>query len=245
MNKSKKKIKAILLSAGFGKRLRPLTLNTPKCLVSIDGEPLIIKWLKKLEEIGCEEALINTHYLASKVEEVIKGWDQTRLKVKITYEEELLGTAGTLRNNLNFFKDSIGLLIHTDNVTSMHLKDFLNAHFSRDMNCILSMVTFLSKTPEHCGVVKTDKNGILIDYFEKVKNPPSKIANGAIFAFEESFINYFENLSNSHEDFCKEIVPLLKGKIQTYFTNCLFIDIGLPDSLILARELLNKSKNDC
>ena len=95
MNKSRKKIKALLLSAGFGKRLRPLTLNTPKCLVDINGEPLLVKWLKKLEKIGCEEVIINTHYLASQVEDVIKEWDQTRLRVEIIYEQELLGTAGT------------------------------------------------------------------------------------------------------------------------------------------------------
>ena len=61
------KIKALLLSAGFGTRLRPLTLKTPKCLVKVNGVPLLSHWLLKLEKLGCEEVIINTHYLSHKV----------------------------------------------------------------------------------------------------------------------------------------------------------------------------------
>ena len=96
-----------MLAAGLGTRLRPLTLNTPKCLVEINGEPLLINWLNKLKKIGCDEVLINTHYLASDVEKVIKEWGENNLKVTITYEEELLGTAGTLRRNLDLM-----LIVH-------------------------------------------------------------------------------------------------------------------------------------
>ena len=65
------KIKALLLAAGFGTRLRPLTLTTPKCLVEINGEPILGHWLKKLDNLGCDEVLINTHYLNEKVEDYL------------------------------------------------------------------------------------------------------------------------------------------------------------------------------
>ena len=68
----KKKIRALLLSAGFGTRLRPLTYKIPKCLVEINGESLLVNWLKKLENIGCDEVLINTHYRSSQVNKVIE-----------------------------------------------------------------------------------------------------------------------------------------------------------------------------
>ena len=74
----KKKIRALLLSAGFGTRLRPLTNKIPKCLVKINEESLLINWLNKLEIIGCDEVLINTHYLSSQVDIVIKNWDQKK-----------------------------------------------------------------------------------------------------------------------------------------------------------------------
>ena len=221
----------------MGKRLRPLTLKTPKCLVEINGEPLLINWLKKLEKIDCDEVIINTHHLPSQVEKVIKEWGQNKFKIQIIYEKNLLGTAGTLRKNLKFFKSCETLLIHSDNYTELNLKDFLDSFHKRNKKCLLSMVTFLTSTPEKCGVVKTDENGILKEYFEKVSNPPSKVANGAIFAFDEKFLEIFSSMSSSHTDFCGDIVPELKGKIQTYFTNCLFIDIGTPSSLKLAQNL--------
>ena len=72
--------RALLLAAGLGTRLRPITLDTPKCLVTIGGEPLLGRWLKQLELAGCEAVLINTHYLAEKVQAFLTS-TTTPLKV--------------------------------------------------------------------------------------------------------------------------------------------------------------------
>ena len=64
-------MKAILLAAGFGTRLRPLTNNIPKCLVPIKGKALLEIWLDKLSDVGVKDFLINTHYLPEKVESFI------------------------------------------------------------------------------------------------------------------------------------------------------------------------------
>ena len=238
----KKKIKALLLSAGFGTRLRPITEKIPKCLVEINGEKLLINWLNKLEKIGCEEVLINTHYLSEQVDEVLKNWKSKKLKFKTVYEKELLGTAGTLRENSKFFDNSIVLLIHADNFTNIDLNDFLNFHLKSEKKSIISMITFETKNPNECGIVEVDNDNIMINYHEKVENPPSSIANGAIFAFGDKFIEYFLSLPASYNNFCADVVPLLKGKVQTYFTNCFFIDIGTPNSLKLAKEFSQKDK---
>ena len=225
-----------MLAAGLGTRLRPLTINTPKCLVEINGEPLLINWLNKLEKIECDEIIINTHHLSSQVEDTIEQWNQNKIKITTTYEKKLLGTAGTLRKNLSLFDNSNVLLIHADNYTNLNLIDFLNSFYSRNKKCPLSMVTFLSNNPKECGVVEIDNEGILKEYFEKVSHPPSNIANGAIFAFDDEFMNFFSSIPSTNNDFCADIIPKLKGRIQTYFTNCLFIDIGTPSSLKLARN---------
>ena len=114
--------------------------------------------------------------------------------------------------------------------------DFLNSFHSKNKNCLLSMVTFLTDKPEKCGVVKTNNYGVLEEYYEKVSDPPSNIANGAIFAFDEDFIKVFSLFPSIYSDFCAEIIPNLKGKVQTYFTNCFFVDIGTPSSLKLAKD---------
>lgn len=232
----KKKLKALLLSAGLGTRLRPLTLNTPKCLMKINDEELLINWLNKLEKVGCNEVLINTHYLYQRVEEVLKKWNKSNLKITTVYEEQLLGTAGTLRKNLNFFKNANVLLIHADNYTNLDLSEFLNSFYKRNRKCLLSMVTFTTNNPKECGIVQVDDEGIMQNYFEKTLNPPSNIANGAIFAFEENFLDFFSLMPPTYNDFCADIVPQLKGKIQTYYTNSILIDIGRLDSLKLARK---------
>ena len=92
----KYKLKALILAAGFGTRLRPLTLNKPKCLVEIGGIPLLENWLIKLEAIGCNETLINTHYLSTKVDNFLGSYNSEKMKIKSVYEPILLGTLGTL-----------------------------------------------------------------------------------------------------------------------------------------------------
>ena len=110
-------LRALLLAAGLGTRLRPLTMHTPKCLVPINGEPLLGRWLRNLEQVGCEAVLVNTHYLAEQVTAYLQSWNST-IAIQNVYEHELLGTAGTLRANQAFFANSTGMLIHADNAMS-------------------------------------------------------------------------------------------------------------------------------
>ena len=95
------------------------------------GEPLLGRWLKQLELAGCEAVLINTHYLAGQVEAFLQSWKSSTMSVKTVHEPELLGTAGTLISNHDFFRGATGLLIHADNAMASSLTPFLNAHFER------------------------------------------------------------------------------------------------------------------
>ena len=89
-------MKLILLAAGFGTRLWPITQKTPKCLVRVGKKPLIQYWLEEFEKSKfLEELIINTHYLSYKVEEFISAWDTTK-SIVLYNEPKLLGTAGTL-----------------------------------------------------------------------------------------------------------------------------------------------------
>ena len=94
-------MKAFFLAAGEGTRLRPLTLKTPKCLVPLLGRPLIEYWFDLFELYGIEEILINTSYLADKVQQYVNK-NSRDLKVQLTYEEILLGSGGTVKKNWDF-----------------------------------------------------------------------------------------------------------------------------------------------
>tara|TARA_B100000282_G_C31613079_1_gene435673 strand:- start:97 stop:807 length:711 start_codon:yes stop_codon:yes gene_type:complete len=233
-----KKLKVLLLSAGYGTRLRPITNKTPKCLVEINHKPLLHIWLDKLEKLDCESVLINTHFLPLKVNKSIQEWDGKNLNIYTTYEKKLLGTAGTLLRNLNFFKESKGLIIHADNFTQDDLTDFLIAHEKKPKNTLLTMLTFETDNPQNCGVVEVDNKNIVKSFHEKVSSPPTNIANGAIYAFNEDFLYFLKNIKSNPNDISKDLIPLLNGRIFTYKTNSTFIDIGTPENLQKAQNLL-------
>ena len=78
---------AILLASGYGKRLRPFTKFTPKCLMKIRGVPLLKIWLNKLERANIKKVLINTHYLSKKIENFLQKND-FNLKIELSYEKK-------------------------------------------------------------------------------------------------------------------------------------------------------------
>ena len=170
----KKKLKALLCVLALVQDWRPLTNNIPKCLVEISGKPLLEIWLTELERIGVEEVLINTHHLADQVILFLENWKSKNLKVFTTFEEELLGTAGTLLFNKNFFKNSTCIFMHADNFTNYDMNLLLQAHYKRNKGCLITMLTFKTSEPENCGVVEVDKLNIVRGFYEKVKNPQAK-----------------------------------------------------------------------
>jgi len=232
-----RRLRALILSAGIGSRLRPITLSTPKCLVEVCGEPILGRWLRMLEEVGCEAVLVNTHYMAPKVKEYLKSWKTSKMQIEITYEEELLGTSGTLRENSDFFNNSTGLLIHSDNFMVESLDELLRAHAKRNQKCKVTMLTFITDEPCSCGIVSIDEDGIVSSFHEKEINPPGNIANGAVYAFEASFLKELNNMKPKPDDFSTEVIPRMIGRIQTSLTHQPFIDIGTKERLEKAMEL--------
>lgn len=235
-----KRLKTLLLSAGLGTRLRPITNKIPKCLVEINQKPLLHLWLEKLENLKCDSVLINTHHLPLEVNKSIHKWKGGNCKIYTTFEKDLLGTAGTLINNLDFFENSKGLIIHADNVTNDDLKVFLRKHENRPPNTILSMLTFETDDPKSCGIVEIDKYKVVQNFHEKVENPPSNLANAAIYAFGEEFINYLKSLKGLCVDISKDLIPTLNGRIFSIKTNAKFLDIGTPINLKKAQKLFNR-----
>src|SRR5215472_16137594 len=92
-------MKAFLLAAGRGTRLRPFTDTVPKCLLPIRGTPLLEIWLRLCERFGIQEVLLNLHSHAPQVRNFLSNRRTKILAVKLVEEQILLGSAGTLRVN--------------------------------------------------------------------------------------------------------------------------------------------------
>lgn len=229
-------MKALLLSAGYGSRLGQITKTKPKCMVDVGGKPMVIRWLEKLEEIECGEVLINTHYMSDQVREGTKKWREERQNLSLIHEERLLGTAKTLIQNKNFFLGETGLLIHTDNYMEESLTNLIKAHYERPAGCIMTALSFETSDPKNCGILETDKRGIMVRYVEKPMEPDGNLANGAVFVFENQLFEHIEKYCKNAADFSKDVLPTMIGKVQTYKTVNMFLDIGTPEKLKKAQK---------
>lgn len=230
-------MRTILLAAGYGTRLRPLTDTIPKCLVPIKGKPLLEIWLARLTECGIGPFLINTHYLADQVNAFI-GSSIFRDQVTLVQENELHGTAGTLIANLDFFEGEDGLLIHADNYCLADFRAFMQAHLIRPPECVMTMMTFLTDYPTTCGIVELDKRGVVLGFHEKVKSPPGNLANGAVYILSAELLKNLGNELKSVTDFSTQVLHRFVGRIYTYETEKLFLDVGTPE----AYEKANKTE---
>ena len=185
--------------------------------------------------------MINTHYLAAQVNSFVQENSFDGLNIKLSHEVEILGTAGTLIKHKDFFEDSTGLMIHADNATKIELNELIKAHNNRPNSCIVTMLTFTTKSPSTCGIVERDQRGVVTSFHEKTSNPPGNIANGAVYMFDSRLFEHIKMLGGNINDFSVEVLPTLVGKIYTWHTDAPFIDIGTYKNLKEARSAWRKT----
>jgi mannose-1-phosphate guanylyltransferase len=252
-------LKAFLLSAGLGTRLRPLTVKTPKCLLPINGKPLLQIWLELLNRYNVNEILINTHwhhekvrqYLSTYFEDCSKQSDNEKRKtpqIHIFYEPELLGSGGTLLANRDWVADGKPFfIIYGDNLTNVNLSKMYDYHRQHDQPVTLSV--FNANEPERCGIVEIDKDCLIVGFVEKPVKPRSNMSAAGIYVADQRIFDLFPENSESIRplDLGFHLLPNMLGKMKAYFIKEFLIDIGTPDSYEKAQQiypLIAENKND-
>lgn len=228
-------MKAILLAAGMGTRLRPITNSIPKCLVPINGKPLLQFWLESLMKLGITEVLINTFYLPEQVIDFVEC-SAFRKNVIFYHEQQLEGTAGTLKKTLDFWKGHAVLIAHADNLCLCNFFDFISSFNHRPLECIGTMMTFKTETPRSCGIVQQNQDDVLTGFFEKVDNPPSNIANAAVFIFSWEVAGEIERLNDKESDISRHLIPKLLWRLNVWRNDVYMRDIGTQESLSKAEQ---------
>jgi mannose-1-phosphate guanylyltransferase len=216
---------ALLLAAGLGTRLRPLTDVLPKCLAPIHGRPLLEYWLQALDAAGIERIVVNTHYHAGLVQGYVAS-SPWRGKVTLAHEDELLGTGGTVIAHADLFRDGPVLVAHADNLSLFDAREFCAAHETRPSIAKLTMMTFTTDDPPSCGIVTTDAQGMVNGFFEKVLNPPGTRANAAVYVFEPAVLDFALALRRTSLDISTEVLPQFLGRIWTWHNARYHRDIG-------------------
>ena len=226
-------MKAFVLAAGLGTRLRPLTDRMPKCLVEIDGRPMLDHWLDALAAAGVDDVLVNVHHLHELVEEHIEARAGRPPFVRLVHEPELLGSAGTLRANRDFVAGEPSFLaINADNLTTFDIGRLADAH--RAAPSLATIAVFRAPHPEQCGIVEVE-DGLVVGFEEKPSHPRGDLANAGLYVFDTAVLDLIEG--DSPVDIGRHLVPQLVGRSRVLDVgDAFFLDIGTPEALEHARR---------
>ncbi|MBV8926688.1 MAG: nucleotidyltransferase family protein [Bradyrhizobium sp.] len=223
-------MRALLLAAGKGLRLLPITATTAKCMVEINGRPLLDYWLELLFEAGIQRVLVNTHWQADQVTAFARAsrWAD---RIDLVHESELLGTGGTVLANRHWFQARPFMVAHADNLTDFDVRGLLKAHRARPEGHAITMLGFRTDTPSSCGILELDRRGTVTAFHEKVDDPPGNLANGAVYIFEPEVVNAIAAIGRPVVDLSTEIIPCYVGRMLCVETSGYHRDIGTPESL--------------
>lgn len=206
-------MKAIILAAGRGERLRPITDTIPKPMVLIDGKPNLEYLILLCKKHGIKDIAINTSYLPEKIVEYFKDGKRWGVNIRFSFEKELLGTSGALNNFKDFLTEPF-FIIYGDNVTNIDLTKMAQTH--KDTGGIATIG--LRKKPKEYktqSLIVADDNLKITKFIEKpsddiVNSFPGdfKLINSGIYLCNPAIIDY---IPAGFSDFAYDIFPKMIG----------------------------------
>lgn len=232
------RVKAFLMAAGLGTRLRPITEYLPKCLVTVGGESLLDRWVAALIAAGVRQAAINNHAHPHRLREAIARINERERQrrgfgLEEVLEPVLLGSAGTIAANPRFADDCDHvLIIYADNHSDAPLDQLLQAHLAGGDP--ITMLLFRAENPRACGIVSLDAAGRIIEFQEKPEQPAGNLANGGVYLMRSSV--YRAIAAQGRFDLGHDVLPGWIGSMRGWEWSGVHQDIGTPRSLARARE---------
>jgi mannose-1-phosphate guanylyltransferase len=225
-------VKAFLLAAGVGSRLRPITNTTPKCMMAIDDRPPLDIWLDAFDRAGVNEVLVNLHHLPDVVSRHIAARTAPPT-VRTFFEPELLGSAGTLLANRRWVEgEELFLVCYADNLTDFDLRSLVDAH--REHDALATLAVFHSENPSAGGVVELDPAGRVIGFVEKPREPVSDLTNAGMYVFHPGALDEIDGVRPS--DIGYDLLPRLVGRAWAVPVEGYFRDIGTAEAYRRATE---------
>jgi mannose-1-phosphate guanylyltransferase len=224
-------MKAFLLAAGLGTRLRPYTDNTPKCLLPIRGVPILEIWLALCRTHGISEVLVNTHAHAAAVKSFVQGRN-CGVQVRVIEEQQLFGSAGTLRSNRNWLAEETSFWVfYADVLTSADLRAMLRSH---SLSCAATLGVYSVPDPQRCGIVSVNQDQVVTGFIEKPAKPAGNLAFAGILIGTQQLLNAIPDKPQA--DLAFDVLPNLTGKMRAYNISSYLLDIGTIENYALAQK---------
>jgi mannose-1-phosphate guanylyltransferase len=225
--------RAVLLAAGLGTRLRPLTDRVPKCLVEVGGRPLLDWWLAALARAGVRDVLVNTHHLREAVADFLaEAGPRHGLEIREAHELQLLGSAGTLRANADFIAGARDVLVvYADNLSEVDLGWLVRFH--RGHPDPFTMLLFHAPRPRECGIAELDAAGRVVVFVEKPESPTSDLANAGVYVLDAAA--WREIAALDAFDLGYDVLPSFVGRMRGAVLDGYHLDVGTPEALERAR----------
>ena len=215
-------MKAFLLAAGEGTRLRPITNSIPKCLVPIRQQPLLGIWLELCRESGIDEVLINLHAHAGAVRQFLSAND-FGVRVTLVDEPVLLGSAGTIAANRPWVEsEPCFFILYADVLTNMDLSAMLDFHRRTGMAATLGL--YEVPNPSQCGIVELDKDHVIRAFHEKPAQPAGNLAFTGVMIAGPKFLQALP--ADAPADLGFHVLPKLIGHMAGYVSREYLVDIG-------------------
>ncbi len=225
-------MKAFLLAAGRGTRLRPLTDQTPKCLLPVRGKPMIQIWLEKCRLFGIDEVLVNVHTHADKVRDFLAN-NSNGLNVQVVEERELLGSAGTLLANREWVKGELFFWVfYADVLHQADLSAMLRIQESEEPAATLGV--YRVPDPTRCGIVEVAEDGTIREFVEKPERPRSNLAFSGLMIATPALLDAIPRKLPADIGF--DVLPQLAGRMMAYTISDYLIDIGTMENYYQAQR---------
>lgn len=199
-------MKAMIMAAGVGSRLMPLTLNVPKPMVPMANRPLMEIIVDLLRGYGIKEMIANLHYHAGVIENFFGDGQSQGVSLLYSPEKELMGTAGGVKL-CQWFLDDTFIIVSGDALTDIDLDALVAEH--RAKGALATIALKEVSTVEQFGVVVCDETGRITQFQEKPRREEalSNLANTGIYIFEPEIFEYIP--ANEFYDFGKQVFPQL------------------------------------
>ncbi len=216
-------MKAFLLAAGNGTRLRPITDTVPKCLVPIQGVPMLAIWLRICRNLGIVEVLINLHAHAGAVLTFLQQSEQSGVRVRLVEEKQLLGSAGTLRANRDWVEgEDLFWVFYADVLHCANLRAMLQSH--RERRPAATLGVYEVHDPSRCGIVTIDSQGMIEDFVEKPAHPTGTLAFSGLMVGTPALLDAIPD--NVPADIGFHVLPKLCGQMLAFPIRDYLIDVG-------------------